>query len=472
METVPSSETERVEARKSRPLTTEALRHFFVQLNVCIIAPSSPSPIEDTAVNKKNVTVARTENTFDSRMNAVELDTPPLLPPPLSPPPILSTGVVKGRAEALLKSVPRPNGATIADGYTRNVSRDSTSVSCRMQFFHRELARTRNEAEVLLSQTVKPGEFDASNPAEGRVGAGHHDSSVSRNAGRMVGEMGVGSIVDGNESARGVVEVCTVSGVQGPKFFRISPAHQPGGCHPRVDIKPRSAPYGGFIGDTKLSWSDFTTDLIDREKHCFVKYAFDNNGSDGGDDYSSGSIGRIGKARVLSEALLGATLDAEKMSIETSTGSMRAHVRRGRAQAAMAKPSSLRTKTSRETRFDPPSVRNGLKGLTMEHVDEILLRVEKSLPGSKTCWKSPERARGGAMRSTTEAEEVLRLGTMDRKRRVRTRFASASVYDETIGSSVASEWDDQSALWRWERMRRVIRTPVTARQLSASRKNV
>lgn len=446
-----------IEAKKNRPLTTEALRQFLAQLNVCIIAPSSPSPIENIAVNNNNVI----------GMNAVNLDTSPLLPPPLSPPSILSTGVVKGRVEALLKCMPRPNGATIAD---------STSVSCRMQFFNRELARTRDEAEVLLSQAVKPKEFDSSNPAdaegggvEERVGKGHHNSSVFQSARSTVREMDAGSIVDGNESAHGVVEVCTASGAQGPKFFRISPAHQPGGCHPRVDIKPRSEPNEGFIGGTKLSWSDFTADLIDRGNPCCV-----NNGSDSGGDYSSESIGRIGKARALSKALIGATLDTETMSIEASTGSMGTHGRRGRGQAAMAKPSSrpLLTKTSRETRFDPPSVRNGLKGLTMEHVDEILLRVEKSLPGSKTCWKSPERARGGVMRRTTEAEAVLRLGTMDRKRRMRTRLAPASEYDEMIASSEASEWEDQSALSRWERMRRVIRTPVTARQLSIGRKNV
>lgn len=484
VETVSSSEIQVIEARKSRPLTTEALRQFFAQLNVCIIAPSLPSPTD------KNVTVARTENKLDSGMNAGEPDMPPLFPPPPSSLSSLSTGVVKCRVEALSTSMPPPNGATITDGYTPTVSRDSMSVSCRMQFFNRELARTRDEAEVLLSQAVKPGEFDPSIPAdaegggaEGRVGKVHHDSLRSQNARGTIGEIGAGSIVDGNESTRGVIEVCTMSDVQGPKFFRISPAHQPGGCHPRVDIKPRSAPCGGSIGGTKLPKSEFTTDLIDREKHCRVKYAFDSDGNDGGGDYSSGTIGKTGNARVLSEALLGATLDAETTSIEASTGSMRAHDGRGGAtvlgissdsEAAMAKPSSLPlpTMTSRETHFDPPSVRNGLRGLTMEHVDEILLRVQESLPGSNTCWKSPERTRVGGTRRTTEAETVLRLGTMERKRRVRARFASAGEYDAKMASSVASEWDDQSAISRWERMRRVIRTPVTARQPSASRKNV
>lgn len=104
-------------------------------------------------------------------------------------------------------------------------------------------------------------------------------------------------------------------------------------------------------------------------------------------------------------------------------------------------------------RFDPPSIRNGLKGLSTQAVDKVLLGVETAAAGSRSCWCTPR---------ALECSQVPGK-TVDTGSGGSDLFQAAACGEENSDMRAGSR--------ARETMRRVIRAPRIAQGLSLNRRN-
>ena len=416
------------EAKRS-PLTADALRQFLTELNIRISPAHPPDhfPITDQV---EATTLAGKE--FEGRVHTGNLDSSQSLsPPPLPPPSSLSISDNSGETKGLRVPESRLQEGSVADLSIRPTSTETTSTISRVHFYIRELARTRGEAEVLISQAVKPSELEASLPddtgkddASGRVFENSstdvfdevHDSPPSRTAGVAVGKIGENAEDHGGSCSRlpyEVIQVSAGSNVQGLKFCRVSPLHRPDAGHPRMDIE---------------RWSS-------REHLVAAQVA---RGED-------------------------ETPQSASAAFSTAHGKKTSTARRTTGSTNYNHWSA----EFHQTCFDPPDVRNGLKGLTMDHVDKVLLQVDTWMPRSKLCWKSSDIKERRRKRGKTESD-IARHRPRERG------WTWARVLGNECGSQRQSALleQDQSPGVRPERLCRVIRVPATARPLPADRKNM
>lgn len=181
-------------------------------------------------------------------------------------------------------------------------------------------------------------------------------------------------------------------------FSRISPVGRADPSHPRMQLASR--PGATPQVPPPSSRSDHAQDP-DRGSESAPKEGdsgHDGPGASVGESRRPGS-GDEAKVAVSDRVakLLLAALGKAKASGPSSSAAPPAAVERRKIAAA-----------PKNACFDPPSVRNGLAGLTPNHVDKVLLRVEASTPGAVSCWKSP----GGRRRPRTGGTELLTPSTL------------------------------------------------------------
>lgn len=110
--------------------------------------------------------------------------------------------------------------------------------------------------------------------------------------------------------------------------------------------------------------------------------------------------------------------------------------------------------------FDPPSISNGLKGLSTQEIDRLLLGVDATTVGSKTCWRNTPQALEWSQLLGDKGENV-------------SGWASGSFQiHPTLGAGKTKPWRGGKEGGRaFEKMRKVIRAPRTAKELPPSLRN-
>lgn len=303
-----------------------------------------------------------------------------------------------------------------SDRYLRQLSRDSASLRCRVQQYNGELARTTREAENLLSSSrnksarlrssssssssVSDAGDSRENDGDGRERGlsrgrdflyGDEEQSptvvVSKNYRASSTKMGEGRV-----TVRGGGPPCLVSEVPGggsdreTTIRRVTPLERPDPSHPRVDVlrdsplRLRLRRHGGKLSQrpTDAHRSVRSSGVGDRRRR------------------SSSTKRGAREEKDRRTALLLATLgmrdgkeEEDSASVSPTTPSEGA--RRFFNAAYVGPAPGQKQGTAVVTRFDPPTLRNGLTGLTMKQVDSVLLRVDGATPGSQSCWKSTEK---------------------------------------------------------------------------------
>lgn len=308
-------------------------------------------------------------------------------------------------------SPPSPQEApAICDRYLRTLSRDTASVRCRVQFYNQELARTLQEAESLVLRAA--GTYVSSNSGSherpSRLSPGIDDSAAAR---RGMDDRGDGGESIAAEVGGGMAAVNRGGGggtagmsLSGPivAFSRVSPVGRADPSHPRMElVSPRCSraqhpgPGSGIPpgeGGRRQSGQRKSSTDVSRRKNS-------------GDEAKVPVSDRVAK-------LLLAAFDEKKASVPPST-----------EVAPPATTEKRKIEAAPKTAcFDPPSVRNGMAGLTPSHVDKVLLRVEESTPGAVSSWKSPvdrRRPRPGGTENVTPSTlgRGLTSGTQGRRQR-------------------------------------------------------
>ncbi|CAM9291927.1 unnamed protein product [Scytosiphon promiscuus] len=340
-------------------------------------------------------------------------------------------------------------------GHLRAISSKTVSVRCRVDFLNQELARAHKEAESLMTRrptgtaspslsppppedrgmsngrgfelprrlTLDVNGFGSVPPSSsGGCGGGGNApvavEIVSKLAARIGGRGG-----DGARSAR------RISPRDGPvlAFSRISPVGRADPSHPTVQFKsrPGSTPKdrGGGTKPSSLR-STPGCQVQPHPGHAGASIATADVG--GGTGKSPPDTARrnteeavITKSDRVAKLLLAALAETKGKGVTSPAPSPRVENRKIAA-------------TPRAACFDPPSVRNGLTGLTTGEIDGILLRVEASIPGSLSCWKSPVGVKDGSAAT----------------RRGLATFSTASL------SPPAAGWESMTAEARRERRQR------------------
>lgn len=323
-----------------------------------------------------------------------------------------------GKGEAPAPSSP----PSVCDRYLRALSRDTASVRCRMQFYNQELARTIDEAQSLVSGAAAINLNDRESCGQPLPPSRYLNSSAA--ARRGIGGGGGGS---GGEpvvaEVGGGMEAVNGGGGGGARplvtFSRVSPVGRADPSHPRMELMSRPgstspAPSPSTIGGHAQDpcWAnEIPPKAGGGGRRGQVASADGSRRSSGGDATKVAVSSRVAK-------LLLAALDETK-----------AH-----SAAPPAAPERRKIAAAPKTAcFDPPSVRNGLAGLTPDHVDKVLLRVEASTPGAVSSWKSPvgrRRPRTGGTEVLTPSTVGLGLAAEERSRRRRQLNIS---HDGSIG---------------------------------------
>lgn len=267
---------------------------------------------------------------------------------------------------------------SVCDRYLRAVSRDTASVRCRVQFYNQELTRTLRETEALVSQAAGKNmsrresceqqsrlspDVDGSAAARGGTGGGGGGESV---VAEVSGEMAVVS-GGGDGGTAGMSSTGPIGA-----FSRISPVGRADPSHPRMELVSRP----GIRTLPAPSPSTRSKQAQDPGRGSGSSPKEDGSGGVSRRD-SSGDEPKVAVSDRVAKLLL-AALDESKAHIPSSSAAPPAPAERRKIAA-----------TPKNACFDPPSVRNGLTGLTSDHVDKVLLKVEASTPGAVSCWKSP-----------------------------------------------------------------------------------
>lgn len=345
-------------------------------------------------------------------------------------------GQASAKSEALAPpSLPSQEAHSVCDRYLRALSRDTASVRCRVQFYNQELARTLQEAETLVSRAAATNisnsesfqkssllspDIDGSAAARRGIGGGGGDGGnggggVGGGGGEsLVVEVGGGMAAANGGGGGGSAGMSSTGPIV--TFSRVSPVGRADPSHPRMELASRpgsrtprapSPPVcGGQAQDPGRGSGIPPTDGGGSGSCGQRTSAGVGRRNSGGDEPKVAVSDRVAK-------LLLAALDQTKAS-------------GGSSSAAAAPPAAVERRkiaaTPKIACFDPPSVRNGLAGLTPDHVDNVLLRVEASTPGSVSCWKSPigrRRPRSGGTETLTPSTLGLGLAAESHSRRRR-----------------------------------------------------
>ena len=311
--------------------------------------------------------------------------------------------------------VPSQEAPSACDRYLRTLSRETASVRCRVQFYNQELARTLQEAESLVSRAatmningsesfqqssrlLQPESDGSAAARRGLGGSGGGDSSV-------VAEVGGGMVTATGSGGGGAAGMSS----NGPTiaFSRVSPVGRADPSHPRMDIvasrpgntlqAPSPPSHGGRAPDPGQGSGSAPPREGGSGRGGLTASAGANRRSSGGEEPKVAVSDRVAK-------LLLAALGETKANAPSSSAA---------SPAAAAAVDRRKIGAAPKTAcFDPPSVRNGLTGLTPDDVDNVLLRVEAATPGAVSSWKSPVSS--GRRRPRTGGTEVLTPSTLGR----------------------------------------------------------
>lgn len=335
--------------------------------------------------------------------------------------------------------------------------------------FTRELARARDEAEALFSQSPPPLQASTTPSVE----QSEENLSFEDPAGAGVSRAYVTTRKAGVVGACGWIEIPAGGGVGcwgnalqrgGGVLHRPTPLESrtdPG--HPRVDLvagasfQCHTAKSRSFQGRS-VSARRALHDRTEQEARGKVNGRFDRAGAmaynaEGRQTTMSSVVTAIAREEGVREGCSGASGQGRSydsgdkvciynpMSTGAAPSTLTASVR--------AAPTSDNDKAL----FDPPSIRNGLSGLSMQEVDQLLLRVETAIAGSKTVWRAPgDLERSQFWGKTTEnASERSSLCP--------------------VPSSGDREVECESGKGVYGKMRRVIRTPNCAKGPPPNKKN-
>ncbi|CAM9202859.1 unnamed protein product [Ectocarpus fasciculatus] len=414
-------------------VSQDVLRRFLSKLDVQVLpspvlSPTSrpqsivPQGGDDEAVASSFLSI---RNAFEERSKGsrgespIKRGEPTQSPPSRSPSGALASERERGRAAAV---------SSVCDRYLRVLSRDTASVRSRVQLYNQELARTLGEAESLISHSAAVNtkilplsagpdadsgceqpprvSLDAStgsgslwaSPGSVRTG-GTRAACGDGGRGIAVIPVEVGGRAIAMAGSRGGGGTVSVSPADGPisAFSRISPVERADPSHPKLEIKrrPCSTPRRKAAGAQLASPSSPTRGGLGR----YPGHGGGGGGVDGDPRTPAGvrreeSTNENGTKIVASDRVAKLLLATLAGTIEKRTPSPvpPSPVVEERRIAVAPKAAC----------FDPPSVRNGLAGLTADEVDKVLLRVEASTPGAVSCWKSPANSRRGPQSCGTE----------------------------------------------------------------------
>lgn len=320
---------------------------------------------------------------------------------------------VKSEAPAP-SSPPSQEASSVCDRYLRALSRDTASVRCRVLFYNQELARTLQEAESLVSRASGTNVSSGGNCEQrSRLSPDVDGSAASRRG------IGGGGGIGGCGGGEGVVAevgggMAAVSGGGGSAgmsstgpivaFSRISPVGRADPSHPRMELATRPGSTPPAPSPPARSGQAQDPD-----------WGSGSPRQEGGSGSGSGSGERrtpagMGRRKSSSDETKVAVSDRVAKLLLAALDETKANG----PSASVAPPAAAERKkiavTPKTACFDPPSVRNGLTGLTPGHVDKVLLRVEASTPGAVSSWKSPV----GRTRPRTGGTEVLTPLTLGR----------------------------------------------------------
>lgn len=417
-------------------VSQDVLRRFLSKLDVQVL-PSpvlSPSFRPQSAVPQGGDEAAvvssflSIRNAFEERSKGsrggspIKRGVPTESPPSLSSPGALASEGERGRAAAV---------SSVCDRYLRVLSRDTASVRSRVELYNQELERTQGEAESLISHSAavnrKSLPLSAGPAADGgceqpprlsldvSTGSGSlwaSPVSVKAGGGRSrCGDGGrgfavipveVGGKTTARAGGRGGGGTVTARPSDGPisAFSRISPVERADPSHPKLEIKrrPCSTPRRKGAGAQPASSPSSPA------RGSLGRYPGHGGGVGGGVD---------GEPRTPAGVCRGESTDdigtkivksdrVAKLLLATLAGTIDK-----RSQSPVPPSSAIEGRrivvAPKTTCFDPPSVRNGLAGLTADEVDNVLLRVEASTPGAVSCWKSPANSRRGPQTCGTES---------------------------------------------------------------------
>lgn len=367
-----------------------------------------------------------------------------------------------------------PSPPAVCDRFLRSLSRDTASVRCRVELYNQELSRTRDEAEALISQATEPLCRDSSSTMSAMEDGGRGRRKEGCAVAEVTSSAAGGLYAGGGEGA----QLSTI-------FCRVSPVERANQSHPRIDLK--------LLPCTPREANKCVPPTTGREKRaCFDAAATgDANGADkiGNGD---GCGNNKSKRKDMIAALLAAAsaTDGGSLSRVQSSGSPSRVKTSGSPPRLPSSPSGTRRQKNdcsrlavvngpiNDTCFDPPSVRNGLTGLTTAQVDEVLLRVEASTPGARSCWKSPVKGErevqgggGGGATSHTDGcvgmkeqqrrqEQSARGGSNGGERHAGTMTRARESGGGGGGEAQQTTGNQQERTRTpWEEIRRVIRTP-------------
>lgn len=185
---------------------------------------------------------------------------------------------------------------------------------------------------------------------------------------------------------------------KGPAFYRVSPLERPDPGHPRVDLgpppvpfKPPGPPRGPNYGSVTMSAASTELNLVMPTPTIALSPVGEEAELAPFEDQIEAVAGMEG-TRAATVVVLG---QVPSPAVASTGPSGTAGAGGGRDDA----------------RFDPPSVWNGLKGLTKEHVDKILLCADKATRETRSCSRDSEE-KGGA-----GAQEEMALAPRDLEER-------------------------------------------------------
>lgn len=357
-----------------------------------------------------------------------------------------------------------------SDRYLRQLSRDSASLRCRVQQCNGELARTTREAENLFSSSrntnarLRPSSPSVSDDARGsRVNCvDGRERGVLGGCGTFYDDEGKSTVTNkayrasstptgaGCVAVRGGGPPCLVREVprgsgQGPTVIRMTPLERADPSHPRVDV-PRASPIRvRSRGGSELPRRPFSSAALNPAHHVTDTHRCRQSRTPPRSVWSTGAgdrrCGRSNAAREEREGmamLLLATLRPMGGNFEAESTSPAASEVARFLSTAYDGPAPTQNEEV-VTRFDPPSVRNGLAGLTTTQVDSVLLRVDGATPGSQSCWKPTEK--GGSFLELNQQRQ--------RQRRRRQHLQRDAVGRERRwpGLTPAASWSREARGW-------------------------
>ncbi|CAM9470835.1 unnamed protein product, partial [Hapterophycus canaliculatus] len=383
-------------------LTPEIMRRFFSKLGVYVLPspsrpPPPPPPPSCLPASPPTSSLIPTPSAFEINKRGVRGNGLVKSASPAPSPSSLSPSVVRAAAEAATATT------SVGDRSLRKISGDPTSVRCRVDILNKELARTQKETEYLMTRAATtslkvspppPEEINIYNSdgfeysqclSLGINSGGCSPSSPSSGCGGVrnthvaveVGERFVARTVGrGGDCARGAPRISPRGGSVAA-FSRISPVERADPSHPRMELKPRpSSTPRKRAGGAKKSPSSPSADDGQTQQHPgHASTSIATADADGG-TRSTPPETVITKSDRVAKLLLAALAETKGKKPVSPVHTPATEKRRIAS-------------TPKAACFDPPSVRNGLTGLTTGEIDDILLRVEASTPGALSCWRSP-----------------------------------------------------------------------------------